>query len=76
MAKTKVVKAKVTKARQRKRMSKGVEDSWELLAVNFYGYHEHILSESTKREIEDYIKDNPSLLAPIIRHTVIPPMEY
>lgn len=76
MAKTKVVKAKVSKVKQPKRITKGVRNSWEVWTVDENGYYYIDMEYQTKNQAEKYIKDNPSLLAPVILHIDIPPMEY
>ena len=79
MATTKVVKAKVTKAKQAKRKTKGADCPWEVwsAAETASGsYHMHGCSSQTKAEAEQYIKENPDLLAPVVVHIHIPPMPY
>ncbi len=84
MAKTKVkvVEDKVTKAKQAKRKTKGADFPWEVwsAAETASGsYHSHECSFQTKTGkagAEQYIKENPDLLAPVIRHIHIPPMPY
>ncbi len=74
MAKT--VKAKVTKAKQAKRKSKGAKYPWQVQAIES-GQHQTYLAEFTTRpRAEQYIKIRPSLRAPVIVHIDIPPMEY
>lgn len=81
MAKTKTVKKK-TKPRKRKRMSRGVELPWEVWSLDNVGRmvpHEfHVLFAERKSEAKakKCLKDNPGLIAPVIRHVEIPPMEY
>ncbi len=76
MAKAKVVKAKVTKVKQPKRMSKGAKYPWQVQAIED-GQRQTYCAEFTARSrAERYIKNRPSLKAPVIVHVGIPPMEY
>lgn len=73
MAKT--VKAKVSKARQVKRKSKGACDPWEVWAVED-GLHQYVLNFRTWQRAFQYIQGTPNLRAPVIVHIDIPAMEY
>ena len=76
MTKTKVVKAKVSVNKKKKRMTKGVENPWEVWDV-FNGYHSPNDGFSTKAKAEKAIKSNEGYwVAPVIVHIDIPPMEY
>lgn len=78
--KTKVVKAK---AKRKKRMSKGARHPWEVWSLDtpwasnkpekFHTLYEEF---KTQNQAKACIKDNPGLIAPVIRHVDIPPMEY
>ncbi len=82
--KAKVVKAKVSKAKPKKRMSKGVKLPWEVWSLpatwatmkvtgKFHTIYEDFATEVKAKAC---IKKNPDLVAPVIRHVDIPPVEY
>ena len=82
-AKTKVVKAKVTKVKPKKRMSKGVLYPWEVwhLFIPWASNRPqkfHSLDDEfkTEKQAKAYMEKSPELIAPVIRHVEIPPMEY
>ena len=83
MAKTKKVKTKGPKAKRKKRMSKGAKNPWQVWSLYTpWGKKEpeklHSLYEDFKTEnkAKAGIKNSPRLIAPVIIHIDIPPMEH
>lgn len=74
MAKTKVVKAKVTKSEQDKQ-TKGALNPYEIWDVYKDGYFSPEASFRTKKEAEKDVREG-SYRCPVIVHTDIPPMKY
>lgn len=78
-AKTKTVKAQVTRVKQAKRKTKGARFPWEVRYVDEYEnkeFHSCIEEFKTRKEAVAYITRNRDLLAPVIVYIFIPPMEY
>lgn len=65
-----------------KRMSKGARLPWEVwhlivcASCRTEKFHSFYGDYKTKAQAEACIKRNPDLVAPVIRHIDIPPMEY
>ena len=75
MAKRKVVNAKVSKSKPARRMTKGAVLPWLVFCAPD-GRHRYPTFWKTEKRAEKYIKSNPELVAPVIVHIDIPPMEY
>ena len=73
--KAKRIKAKVIKAKQTKRMSRGNSYPHQVWAVR-RGEHEFQERLSSRHAADRYIETRPELDAPVIVHIDIPPMEY
>lgn len=66
-----------------KRMSEGVQDCWQVWCL-YVRYNSHLPEKhhtlncdfKTEKQAQAYVKKNPQLVAPVIRHVEIPPMEY
>ncbi len=75
--KTKVVKAKVKKPRQRKRMSRGAVFPYQVWSCDNDGDYTQWEDFGTELEAQECVEDDTHrLLAPVIVHIDIPPMEY
>ncbi len=73
--KAKRVKAKVTKAKQTKLMSRGNSYPYEVWAIR-RGEHEYRERLSSQEAADSYITKRPELICPVIVYIDIPPMEY
>lgn len=73
---SKTVKAKVLKPKRKQRTTKGVEYPYEVWSVDDQGYYYMDCGYKTKGLAEKAIRRSPNLMAPVIVHIVIPPMEY
>lgn len=84
MAKTKTVKAKVSKVKPKKRMSKGAKYPWEVWHLNTVLWSRKVIDKhyscyqafATEEQAKACIEKTPALIAPVIRHVDIPPMPY
>lgn len=83
MAKTKRVKTRTKKVKakikSKKRMSKGAKTPWEVWHIDpDWEPRFHSIAEEFKTEAKAkaYLKKHPYLVAPVIHHVDIPPMEY
>jgi len=74
----KVVEAKATKAKTKRRQTKGAEYPWEVWSI-LLPHVQHTVDEAfrTKRQAEAWVKRELSPeYCPVIVHIDIPPMEY
>jgi len=68
---------KVSKAKQSKRMSKGADFPWVVWHIcEGNDQHSEYSAHKTKSRAERCVRQNLGLVAPVIAHTGIPPMEY
>ena len=78
----KKAKPKAKKAKPTKRMSKGAKDPWEVWSLDrpwrgkIESFHSLCGDFKTQNQAEAWIKSVSDLIAPVIRHVDIPPMEY